>query len=348
MTERNGMRYGVLGLIVLTLLIFLGLMVAMQSSSTGEPTAPGATAAPALESLAALDGQAPARRALDIQTWTTAEGAKVLFVAAPQLPMFDLRLTFAAGSSQDGNVPGLAMLTNAMLNEGVAGKDVGAIAEGFEGLGANFGNGAYRDMAVASLRSLSQRELREPALALFTEVLGAPSFPADSLARIQNQLLAGFEYQKQNPGKLAGIALFEALGDGGDVLAGHSLVEHGIGQGGQAGHVVVAAASGEGQAQVEHRQLARLDEQHAGAFGGLPVLNVEGALGRCLAVEGGQRLQAGGWRGNLRQRRGLGVAAGDIGEQADQQDQAKAEQAVTDALALAHGWTPSTAFSGRI
>ena len=211
MTERNGMRYGVLGLIVLTLLIFLGLMVAMQSSSTSEPTAPGATAAPALESLAALDGQAPARRALDIQTWTTAEGAKVLFVAAPQLPMFDLRLTFAAGSSQDGNVPGLAMLTNAMLNEGVAGKDVGAIAEGFEGLGAHFGNGAYRDMAVVSLRSLSQRDLREPALALFTEVLGAPSFPADSLARIQNQLLAGFEYQKQNPGKLAGIALFDAL-----------------------------------------------------------------------------------------------------------------------------------------
>ena len=30
MTERNGMRYGVLGLIVLTLLIFLGLMVAMR------------------------------------------------------------------------------------------------------------------------------------------------------------------------------------------------------------------------------------------------------------------------------------------------------------------------------
>lgn len=211
MTERNGMRYGVLGLIVLTLLILLGLLVAMQSPSTSEPTAPDATAAPALESLAALDGQAPARRALDIQTWQTAEGAKVLFVAAPQLPMFDLRLTFAAGSSQDGNVPGLAMLTNAMLNEGVAGKDVGAIAEGFEGLGAHFGNGAYRDMAVASLRSLSQRDLREPALALFTEVLGAPSFPADSLARIQNQLLAGFEYQKQNPGKLAGIALFEAL-----------------------------------------------------------------------------------------------------------------------------------------
>lgn len=175
MTERNGMRYGLLGLIVLSLLIALGLIVATQSSPTSEPAAPSATAAPALESLAALDGRAPARRVLDIQTWTTAEGAKVLFVAAPQLPMFDLRLTFAAGSSQDGNVPGLAMLTNAMLNEGIAGKDVGAIAEGFEGLGAHFGNGAYRDMAITSLRSLSQPDLREPALDLFTTVISAPT-----------------------------------------------------------------------------------------------------------------------------------------------------------------------------
>ena len=49
-----------------------------------------------------------------------------------------------------------------MLNEGVAGKDVTAIAEGFEGLGADFGNGSYRDMAVASLRSLSARTSASP------------------------------------------------------------------------------------------------------------------------------------------------------------------------------------------
>src|SRR5690606_8670091 len=120
-------------------------------------------------------------------------------------------LTFAAGSSQDDGAPGLATLTNAMLNEGVPGKDVTAIAEGFESLGAEFGNGAYRDMAIASLRSLSAAEQREPALALFEQVIGQPTFPADALARIKNQLLAGFEYQKQNPGKLAGLQLFERL-----------------------------------------------------------------------------------------------------------------------------------------
>lgn len=164
-----------------------------------------------LQSLAALDQQTPSRRSLDIQTWQTSEGTRVLFVAAHELPMFDLRLTFAAGSSHDGDVPGLAALTNAMLNEGVPGKDVSAIAAGFENLGAEFGNGAYRDMAVASLRSLSAREQREPALALFAEVLGKPTFPEDALARIKNQLLAGFEYQKQNPGKLASLELFRRL-----------------------------------------------------------------------------------------------------------------------------------------
>ncbi|OEC35099.1 zinc protease [Pseudomonas cuatrocienegasensis] len=211
MSDRNGLRYGLLGLVLIALLVVMVLVFQRPETPTDTPTAAAPAAAPVIESLAALDQQAPSRRDLNIQTWQTAEGAKVLFVAAPELPMFDLRLIFAAGSSQDGDTQGLAMLTNAMLNEGVAGKDVGAIAAGFEGLGAEFGNGAYRDMAVASLRSLSAAEQREPALALFTEVLGAPTFPADSLARIKNQILAGFEFQKQNPGKLASLALFERL-----------------------------------------------------------------------------------------------------------------------------------------
>src|SRR5690606_34051035 len=164
-----------------------------------------------LSSLAALPDEAPARRDLNIQQRRTAEGARVLFVEARELPMFDLRLTFAAGSSQDRGVHGLALLTNAMLNEGVRGKDADAIAAGFESLGAEFGNGAYRDMAVVSLRSLSDPQRREPALALLAEVVGKPMFPADALERIRNQLLASIESNRQSPGKWAIQALFAAL-----------------------------------------------------------------------------------------------------------------------------------------
>ncbi|MCQ3001901.1 insulinase family protein [Pseudomonas syringae] len=207
MSERNGPRKMLFGLLLTT---SLGVFAA-QSALAEEAASDAAPARPALESLKELDGKAPARRSLDIQTWQTAEGAKVLFVEAHELPMFDMRLTFAAGSSQDQNLPGVAVLTNAMLNEGVKGKDVTAIAQGFEGLGADFSNGAYRDMAVASIRSLSAADKREPALKLFSEVVGKPTFPADSLTRIKNQLLASFEYKKQNPGSLAGEELFKRL-----------------------------------------------------------------------------------------------------------------------------------------
>ncbi|MDH0649156.1 insulinase family protein [Pseudomonas sp. GD03858] len=212
MSDRSAPRYTLFGLAIIVLVVALALLLARpaQSGSDHPPTT-AARPANTLQSLAELDGKAPSRRQLHIQDWTTAEGTRVLFVEAHELPMFDLRLTFAAGSSQDGDTPGLAALTNAMLNEGVAGKDVTAIAEGFEGLGADFGNGSYRDMAVTTLRSLSATDKREPALQLFTEVVGKPTFPEDALKRIKNQLLAGFEYEKQNPGKIAGKTLFANL-----------------------------------------------------------------------------------------------------------------------------------------
>ena len=220
MSERTSSRRLLIGLVFVALAGALAFYLLPATGVTASQALDNAKSGNKLQSLAELDGKAPSHRQLDVQTWKTAEGAKVLFVEARELPMFDLRLTFAAGSSQDGDAPGLAMLTNAMLNEGVAGKDVGAIAEGFESLGADFGNGAYRDMAVASLRSLSAVDKREPALQLFADVVGKPTFPADSFSRIKNQMLAGFEYQKQNPGKLAGLELMKRLY--GDHPYGHS------------------------------------------------------------------------------------------------------------------------------
>ncbi|MGY4660752.1 zinc protease [Pseudomonas chlororaphis] len=211
MSKRKSASPVLLGLALVALIAAAGLYLLRADPSAASQALDKAKSSQKLQSLAELDGKAPSRRSLDIKTWSTAEGAKVLFVEAHELPMFDMRLTFAAGSSQDGDAPGLAMLTNAMLNEGVAGKDVGAIAEGFEGLGADFGNGAYKDMAIASLRSLSAPDKRTPALQLFADVVGKPTFPADSLARIKNQMLAGFEYQKQNPGKLASLELMKRL-----------------------------------------------------------------------------------------------------------------------------------------
>jgi len=179
-----------------------------------------------LQSLAKLSEQPPVTPRMDIRAWHTSGGTRVLFVPTWRLDILDVRLIFAAGSSRDpADKAGLALLTNALLGEGSKGKDANAIAQGFDQLGAEFSTSSHRDMAMVSLRSISSTDSRliryaheqlettrlERSLALFTEVLGQPTFPEDALARIKNQLLAGFEHDKQNPGKQAGTMLFKRL-----------------------------------------------------------------------------------------------------------------------------------------
>jgi len=164
-----------------------------------------------LQSLAELENKTPRSRKVDVQSWITAEGAKVMFVEARELPMFDLRLTFAAGSSRDADKPGLAMITNYLLNEGVAGKNAQQIAQTFEALGTAFENQTGKDMASASLRCLSFADKREPALKLFAEVVGKPTFPADSIDLYKQGALANFSSNKQSPEELASIELDKRL-----------------------------------------------------------------------------------------------------------------------------------------
>jgi zinc protease len=82
-----------------------------------------------------------------IQSWHTDSGAKVLFVPAPDLPMVDVRVVFAAGSARDGDKSGLASMTADMLTEGAGDLSADAIAERVESVGAELGTGAERDMA---------------------------------------------------------------------------------------------------------------------------------------------------------------------------------------------------------
>lgn len=100
-----------------------------------------------------------AQASIDIQTWQTSKGVKVLFVEAPQLPMVDVEVTFDAGSARDAKQPGLANLTSALLSAGTKQKNEQQISIGFNNLGAQFGGQASRDSASFSLRSLTRENL---------------------------------------------------------------------------------------------------------------------------------------------------------------------------------------------
>ena len=67
-----------------------------------------------------------------IQNWTTSNGARVYFTQASEIPMVDVRVVFDAGAARDGELPGLAALTNSLLPEGAGKLDANMIAERME------------------------------------------------------------------------------------------------------------------------------------------------------------------------------------------------------------------------
>ncbi len=153
-----------------------------------------------------LAGAAPA-----IQHWTTANGARVYFVPAPELPMVDVQFIFDGGSARDGDRPGLALLTSALLDQGAGKLDADAIAQRLESVGARLSTSAHRDMAVISLRSLTDPALLEPALGVMELILGQPSFPPDALERERKRMQVALQAEAQSPGDIAEKAFFKAL-----------------------------------------------------------------------------------------------------------------------------------------
>ncbi|MCX4188581.1 M16 family metallopeptidase, partial [Methylophaga sp. OBS4] len=147
----------------------------------------------------------------DIEHWIMDKGAKVYYVNAPELPMVDIKLVFNAGAARDGLLPGTARMTSAMLDEGAAGLDADQIAAAFADVGAKYGASSERDMAVLSLRSLTEPKALEQALNTFSTVLSKPDFPQVSFRRIQQQLLSGLQAEKQSPSAMAARVFYKNL-----------------------------------------------------------------------------------------------------------------------------------------
>ncbi|MFT3742333.1 MAG: pitrilysin family protein [Gammaproteobacteria bacterium] len=138
-----------------------------------------------------------------IQHWQTAQHVPVYFVASHGLPMVDIQVLFQAGSVRDGDKPGLAQFTNAMLDEGTTRLTVDEIAARFDDVGAVFSNHAERDQATVALRSLIDPQYFDSALSTFNEVLTQPIFPKSNFERLKKQMLVSLNQNEQDPVALA-------------------------------------------------------------------------------------------------------------------------------------------------
>ncbi|MDJ0833413.1 MAG: pitrilysin family protein [Gammaproteobacteria bacterium] len=154
--------------------------------------------------------------ALEIKTWTTENGAKVMFVESHDLPMVDIRFTYKAGSARDGEQPGISRLVSALLVEGTGDLDAKQVALQFESVGAQLGHDSLRDMAWTSLRSLSDPAMLDQVVDLYARVNALPSFPPDAIERDRKSLLVSLANRKNQISNVVNDAFFA------QVYAGHA------------------------------------------------------------------------------------------------------------------------------
>lgn len=156
--------------------------------------------------------------AIPIQQWTQASGAKVYLVESPAIPMLDVQIDFDAGSRRDpADKAGLAGVTANLLEKGVAARDgqpmldENALGEAWADLGASFDSGAGADRMSFSLRTLTDPELLDKAVALAARQIGEPSFPDNIWQRGRQKIIASLKESYTRPGSVAGRAYSKAV-----------------------------------------------------------------------------------------------------------------------------------------
>lgn len=146
-----------------------------------------------------------------IEQWQTAKGAKVYYVHNPELPMVDIRVVFAAGSAFDGEKYGLATLTSMLLDKGAGSWDADLVARRLENVGARLDSGVSRDSTWLHLRSLTEPDKLEVAVATMRKILARPRFAEEDFEREKRRLLLALKQREESPDQLASMMFFKAI-----------------------------------------------------------------------------------------------------------------------------------------
>ncbi|HTH43917.1 MAG TPA: pitrilysin family protein [Oxalicibacterium sp.] len=158
--------------------------------------------------------------AIQIQSWTLANGARVLFVENHSLPILDVSVDFDAGTRRDPpGKSGVAAMTNALLARGIRQVDTPAgsepalteaqISDAFADIAAQRGARIDNDRSGVTLRTLVNH--REVAIPLLARMLAQPAFPQDVLERDKARAISELKESLTMPEAIAERAFTHLL-----------------------------------------------------------------------------------------------------------------------------------------
>ncbi len=137
-----------------------------------------------------------------VQTFTLANGMRVLLVERHSLPMVSARFVVDAGAVREpADKNGLAYLTADILSEGAAGLTSAQMAEKMADLGAQFGTSANNGSAFVTVTALNN--VFPTALTLAATSLTNPTLSPEEVERMRTSAVAAYQ---QNQSTVSGVA----------------------------------------------------------------------------------------------------------------------------------------------
>ena len=151
---------------------------------------------------------------VEIVNYVTKNGTKVLYTRSENIPMIDIQITFDAGSSKDGKLKGLSMITHNLLDEGTSDMNSESIASVFESTGAIFNASVSKDKSSVSLRSLTEKKYLEPSLKMFQKILSDSTFPSNEINLQRERTVSSIKEDELDPSEISINSFFtEIYGD---------------------------------------------------------------------------------------------------------------------------------------
>ena len=143
-------------------------------------------------------GEAAGSKFPKVERAKLGNGLSVMLLERRGAPLVNLALAVDAGSASDSvEQAGLASFALDLLDDGTATRDVFAIADALDAVGAQISTSTGLDTSIVRLRAL--QATFPQALDVFADVVRNPGFPADVVALEKRRRLAQIEQEKASP-----------------------------------------------------------------------------------------------------------------------------------------------------
>ena len=189
------------------------LLAAAMASTLAAATAGAQAPAPPDRSHPPAPGPPPALRLPAIQRLKLSNGVPVILVERHKVPLVEALVVFRGGASADPqDRPGLTNLTASLLERGAGSRSALEISDVADYLGANLSAGAGWDSTTVGINVPSAR--LEAGLALLSDLVLHPTFPAQEVERVRSELLTEILQWRDDPEQIASAAFSKAVFSG--------------------------------------------------------------------------------------------------------------------------------------